>query len=209
MCADGCANGALALCADAPNVSALTLLTHTVPYRGSDGAPHGDCATTPTPRCKAAARQSGTVALSRPVPGGRALLTPSQLRTGAKAPLQSKYSSLGRAREGGRPMAKQWDHGGKTRQQRGYGREHEAIRADLITTVILCEECTRRGRITPGTIADHIKPLAQGGTGDRSNYQLLCRPCDLAKQATDRGQTAHAKRPAIGLDGWPIERKKP
>jgi hypothetical protein len=71
MCADGCANGALTVCADATNVSALTLLTHTVPYRGSDGAPHGDCAITPTPRCRAAARQSGTVALLRPRGGPR------------------------------------------------------------------------------------------------------------------------------------------
>jgi 5-methylcytosine-specific restriction protein A len=104
--------------------------------------------------------------------------------------------------------SKSWDHGGKTRQQRGYGRAHERIRDELIATVILCEECTRQGKTTAGEIADHIKPLAQGGTGDRSNYQLLCRACDLAKQAKDKGQKPRTKRPATGLDGWPIKGKK-
>lgn len=99
---------------------------------------------------------------------------------------------------------KAWDHGGKTRQQRGYGREHERIRAELIDTVVLCEECTRQGRTTRGTIADHIKPLAAGGTGDRSNYQLLCRPCDNAKLAADNGRIAAAGKPQIGADGWPV-----
>jgi 5-methylcytosine-specific restriction protein A len=98
-----------------------------------------------------------------------------------------------------------WDHGGKTRQQRGYGVEHERIRAELIATVVTCEECTRQGRTTIGTIADHIVPLAAGGTGDRSNYQLLCKACDTAKIATDNGQIAHARKPAIGNDGWPVE----
>lgn len=96
-----------------------------------------------------------------------------------------------------------WDHGGKTRQQRGYGRDHERMRAHLIATVILCEECTRQGRATPGTVADHIKPKAQGGTNERRNYQLLCEPCDKAKQAKDRGFRLKA-RPTFGEDGWPI-----
>lgn len=98
---------------------------------------------------------------------------------------------------------KSWDHGGKTRQQRGYGREHERIRAELIRTVILCEECKRNNRTRTGIIADHIIPLAKGGTGDRSNYQLLCRPCADVKDAADRGQRRKL-RPAYGADGWPL-----
>jgi 5-methylcytosine-specific restriction protein A len=102
------------------------------------------------------------------------------------------------------PQRKPWDHGGKTRQQRGYGKDHERIRAELLATVVLCEECTRQGRASLGSIADHIKPLAAGGTNDRSNYQLLCRDCDRAKLAADNGKIAHARKPATGLDGWPI-----
>ncbi|MBL9066462.1 MAG: HNH endonuclease [Sphingopyxis sp.] len=81
---------------------------------------------------------------------------------------------------------KSWDHGGKTRQQRGYGREHERIRAELMRTVVTCEECKRHKRTRAGEIADHIIPLAKGGTGDRGNYQLLCRPCAKAKDERDR-----------------------
>jgi 5-methylcytosine-specific restriction protein A len=101
-------------------------------------------------------------------------------------------------------MKRNWDHGGKTRQQRGYGREHELIREELLRTVVLCEQCKRKNppRITAGHIADHIIPLAKGGTGDRSNYQLLCRDCAAEKDARDRG--ARPKR-TFGADGWPTD----
>lgn len=97
-----------------------------------------------------------------------------------------------------------WDHGGKTRQQRGYGRAHELMREHLMATVILCEECARNGRTRAGCIADHIKPLAKGGTGERENYQLLCAECSAAKDARDRGRPRR-KRKTYGEDGWPIE----
>lgn len=84
-----------------------------------------------------------------------------------------------------------------SRHERGYGTAHVKMRALLIRTVTLCEECTRQGRVTVGTIADHIKPLADGGTGDRSNYQLLCKSCSDEKGLADKGQAA---RPARGVD---------
>jgi 5-methylcytosine-specific restriction protein A len=80
------------------------------------------------------------------------------------------------------------------------------MREHLLATVVLCEECARQGRTTAGTIADHIIPLAAGGTNDRDNYQLLCRDCDRAKLAKDNGRIATARKPEIGVDGWPIER---
>ncbi|MFB0875331.1 MULTISPECIES: HNH endonuclease [unclassified Sphingobium] len=95
---------------------------------------------------------------------------------------------------------KSWDHGGKSAAERGYGREHQRIREQLKREVILCEECTRNGRTTIGCIADHIIPLAKGGSGDRSNYQWLCRDCADAKDAADRGVRF---KPRIALDGWP------
>jgi 5-methylcytosine-specific restriction protein A len=103
-------------------------------------------------------------------------------------------------------MSRSWDHGGRTRQQRGYGREHERIRNELRRTVILCEECKRKSprQVKAGCIADHIIPLAKGGTGDRSNYQWLCRECAAEKDAHDRGATLKPSR-AIGPDGWPVE----
>ncbi|MBW6531915.1 HNH endonuclease [Sphingomonas sp. RRHST34] len=93
-----------------------------------------------------------------------------------------------------------------SRHARGYGTAHDKMRAHLLATVILCEECTRRGRVTPGHIADHIKPLAQGGTGDRSNYQLLCQDCSDAKTLAEKGQTA---RGATDASGFPTDPTHP
>ena len=99
-----------------------------------------------------------------------------------------------------------WDHGGRTRQQRGYGRDHERMRAHLMATVILCEECKRQSppRTSVGTVADHRIPLAKGGSHDRSNYQLLCKDCAAAKDAKDRGVTLKPRR-TFAADGWPID----
>lgn len=71
------------------------------------------------------------------------------------------------------------------------------MRARLIREVVTCEECERNGVVTPGTIADHIIPLAKGGTGARSNYQLLCQDCSDAKTLADKGRQA---RPKGGVD---------
>jgi 5-methylcytosine-specific restriction protein A len=95
-----------------------------------------------------------------------------------------------------------------SRHARGYGTAHDKMRALLMRTVILCEECTRQGRSTRGTVADHIKPLAQGGTGVRSNYQLLCRGCSDTKTLADKGQTARPKG-GVGCDGRPTDPAHP
>ena len=72
-----------------------------------------------------------------------------------------------------------------SRQSRGYGREHERIRAELLQEEPLCRECAKVGRVTAATIADHIVPLSQGGSGERSNYAPICRPCHLLKVARE------------------------
>lgn len=98
---------------------------------------------------------------------------------------------------------KAWKHETRSRHKRGYGKEHERIRAELLKTVILCEECTRNGRVSPGHIADHIIPLAKGGSRDRSNYQLLCRSCAALKDRVDRGVQAPRRR-GCDVHGWPL-----
>ena len=42
---------------------------------------------------------------------------------------------------------------------------------------------------------DHIQPISRGGTNNRSNLQLLCKPCNLAKHCRD--PFVHAQ--SIGL----------
>lgn len=83
--------------------------------------------------------------------------------------------------------ASNWDKR-KTRQQRGYGREHDAMRKRVLAEEPLCRECSKSGLVEATTVADHIKPKAEGGTDDRDNYQGLCRPCSTAKTARESGR---------------------
>jgi len=80
----------------------------------------------------------------------------------------------------------------------------------------LCRLCLAKGRVTASGIADHIVPLSEGGTGDRSNYQALGYPrsrypngcdCHDIKTAEEAARAKGAKTPrprrTIGPDGWP------
>lgn len=66
-----------------------------------------------------------------------------------------------------------------------YGREHRAIRKQLLEEEPLCQECQEQGRVTPATIADHVIPLAEGGKTERSNYRALCDACSRSKTARE------------------------
>jgi len=89
-----------------------------------------------------------------------------------------------------RPRQSNWTKR-KSRQERGYGREHDAMRRQVLAEEPLCRLCLEAGRVTPTTIADHIVPLADGGASDRYNYQGLCRPCHDLKTARE---SARARR---------------
>lgn len=99
-----------------------------------------------------------------------------------------------------------WDHGGKTRQQRGYGREWEKLRAVVLRAEPLCRPCRAMHppRTTIATAVDHILSKAKGGTDDLANLQPICRPCHGRKTIEDGGGRPSRKR-AISSDGWPIE----
>jgi 5-methylcytosine-specific restriction protein A len=94
-----------------------------------------------------------------------------------------------------------------SRHQRGYGTAHDKMRKELLERVVLCEECTRNGRVRVGPIADHIIPLAKAGTGDRSNYQLLCDDCSEAKGLIDKGLSANS--PGVDRSGRRISPDHP
>ena len=96
-----------------------------------------------------------------------------------------------------------WDHGGKSRHKRGYGRAHVKLRAQLLKREPLCRLCLAKGRVTPATIADHVTPIAKGGAVyDITNMQPVCRGCHDAKTLRDQGKRV---RPTIGVNGWPVE----
>jgi 5-methylcytosine-specific restriction protein A len=81
-----------------------------------------------------------------------------------------------------------WPHNGKTTTQRGYGWDHQKARARLLKREPLCRMCKAAGRTTIACIADHIKPLAEGGSRDESNLQPLCKPCSDAKTKAEAGR---------------------
>jgi 5-methylcytosine-specific restriction protein A len=54
-----------------------------------------------------------------------------------------------------------------------------------------CEECTKKGVVTPATAADHITPVRLGGDfWEPRNHQSLCRACHQAKSALERNMYA-------------------
>ena len=73
-----------------------------------------------------------------------------------------------------------------TRLSRAFRRQHP-----------LCAECQRKGRIAEAEVTDHIIPPWVEGVDfwDASNWQPLCRRCNLAKGARDRIK-------------WPIDTRK-
>lgn len=51
----------------------------------------------------------------------------------------------------------------------------------------ICEECERKGIITPAQMVDHIIPINKGGAPlDLTNLQSLCNRCHSAKSARDK-----------------------
>lgn len=66
------------------------------------------------------------------------------------------------------------------------GRAGQRDRAQVIAEEPLCRECLKHGRSTATAIVDHIKPLAWGGSDERSNKQGLCVPCHDAKSKAER-----------------------
>lgn len=83
-----------------------------------------------------------------------------------------------------------------SRQERGYGREHEMMREQVLREEPLCRACQAKSppEISPTTIADHIIPKAELGTDERSNYQGLCDPCSIAKTARESARARARKR---------------
>lgn len=100
---------------------------------------------------------------------------------------------------------KPWAHPGReSRHKRGYGRQHVALRAQLLAQEPLCRMCAAKGRVTAATIADHIVPIAKGGAvHDITNMQPVCEDCHDTKTRADNGWRAPRKR--IALDGWPVD----
>jgi 5-methylcytosine-specific restriction protein A len=102
-----------------------------------------------------------------------------------------------------------WDHGGKSRHERGYGTAWERLRKVILQRDRhLCQLCyaAEPRRVRAGTHVDHILAKANGGTDDPANLQTVCASCHSLKTIHDQGKNPRLrKRRATGADGWPIE----
>ena len=102
--------------------------------------------------------------------------------------------------------ARLWDHGGKSRHERGYGSAWDKLRLVILARdSYLCQPCLATGRPTPAKEVDHIIPKAEGGTDDPENLQGICTPCHDTKSKAERARAnGHKPKPTIGIDGWPM-----
>lgn len=98
-----------------------------------------------------------------------------------------------------------WNHGGRTRQQRGYDAAWLRLRAQVVREEPLCRICTMLGRVAPTDEVDHIKPFSGLDDPlrlDRDNLRGLCR--DHHQQVTAASASGRRLR-ITGADGWPVE----
>ena len=61
--------------------------------------------------------------------------------------------------------------------KRRYGRAWQRIRDRYAAAHPFCEECYKRGVLTPTEEIHHIVPLSHGGTHAEDNLMALCKPC--------------------------------
>ncbi|WP_273823038.1 HNH endonuclease [Pseudomonas asplenii] len=84
-----------------------------------------------------------------------------------------------------------WRTSKQTAAQRGYGYRWQKAREVWLNQHPLCVYCERQGRVTAGTVVDHIKPHRgnQDLFWDQRNWQTLCKPChDTVKQAEEAAE---------------------
>ncbi|WP_405220179.1 HNH endonuclease signature motif containing protein [Lentisalinibacter sediminis] len=77
------------------------------------------------------------------------------------------------------------------------------IRITWLTNNPLCVFCEQRGRLTPATVVDHIRPHRGDPVlfFDLTNLQSLCKPChDSVKQRLERGGKAGSDKDGLPLD---------
>ena len=63
-----------------------------------------------------------------------------------------------------------------------------AVRAGQLREFPLCAMCRAKGKLTPATVVDHIKPIRHGGDRyDSANLQSLCWSCHSSKTRMEEG----------------------
>ena len=78
-------------------------------------------------------------------------------------------------------------------RERGYSWRWEGARREFLLRFPLCQECLRRGRVTPARVVDHVVPHRgdQRLFWDEANWEALC---DYTSPQTN----CHGKKTARG-----------
>jgi 5-methylcytosine-specific restriction protein A len=76
---------------------------------------------------------------------------------------------------------KAWALGDGQKDRRLRGRAGVALRGRVRAEEPCCRSCLADGKRVRTEEIDHIRPLSEGGTDERSNLQGLCKPCHDAK----------------------------
>ena len=80
-----------------------------------------------------------------------------------------------------------WQDNRGTKQQRGYGKVWEMVRAvALKRDGHMCVQCAANGQYREAKEVDHIVPKSQGGSDDLDNLQSLCKKCHDKKTYRER-----------------------
>lgn len=81
--------------------------------------------------------------------------------------------------------------------------EWRALRKLQLELEPFCRTCSANNRVTAAQMADHIKPINQGGAKlDLNNLQSLCHPCHNRKRQQEaRGPRPDPKRRTSGSFG--------
>lgn len=83
-------------------------------------------------------------------------------------------------------QAKAWERPSVFADKRKRGRAAQRDRLAVIAEEPFCRLCLKQGKHVRTDVVDHIRPLAWGGSDDRSNKQGLCDPCHDAKSKAER-----------------------
>src|SRR5690554_5661002 len=89
-----------------------------------------------------------------------------------------------------RQRSQEYDRWRGSSAERGYGHRWRKYREWFLKQNPLCVECRKRGKLTPATEVDHIRPHK----GDpvlfwdaENNWQGLCKSCHSRKTAKEDG----------------------
>lgn len=64
-------------------------------------------------------------------------------------------------------------------------KEWKQLRAYKLSINPLCEDCEDEGKVTEGTVVDHVRPRNQGGSDDLPNLRTRCKHHNAIKTALD------------------------